>query len=317
MPIVLAGVAAATFGVADFLGGSAARRVPSAMVATLAQVAGLVMLLAVVLVALPATPLVVPLAWGALAGTAGGIGVPVLYRALAAGPMNVVAPLAALTSAVVPVLTGTLLGERPSAPAWVGIALAVAAGTAVGSAAERDPRGSDRNRVRSAHRAPPATEPRTPESSPTDAPGRRAWRGATLALFAGVCFGGFFTLLAQAPAGAGLWPVTVARLTGSLVAAGVLVAAVRSGGLRGEGGFRWRGVGWRLAVVCGLLDAAANALYLLAVQGGQLAVVGAVVALYPASTVLLARLLHRERIAPLQCVGLALAVPALTLVGAG
>jgi uncharacterized membrane protein len=249
------------------------------------------MLLAVVLVALPATPLVAALVWGALAGTAGGIGVPMLYRALAAGPMNVVAPLAALTSAVVPVLTGTLLGERPSAPAWVGIVLAVVAGTAVGSAA--------------------------PSPAAGAVPGRRAWRGAALALFAGVCFGGFFTLLAQAPPEAGLWPVTVARLTGSLVAAGVLVAAVRSGGLRAEGGFRWSGTGWRLAVLCGLLDAAANALYLLAVQGGRLAVVGAVVALYPASTVLLARLLHRERIAPLQCVGLALAVPALALVGAG
>jgi uncharacterized membrane protein len=295
VPIVLAGVAAATFGVADFLGGTAARRVPSAVVATLAQVAGLVMLLAVALVALPATPLVAALVWGALAGTAGGIGVPMLYRALAAGPMNVVAPLAALTSAVVPVLAGTLLGERPSAAAWVGIVLAVVASTAVGSAApERSDAGAERGR-----------------------PGRRTWQGAALALGAGVGFGGFFTLLAQAPAGAGLWPVTVARLTGSLVAAGALVAAVRSGGLRAQGGLRWRGAGWRLAVLCGVLDAGANALYLVAAQGGQLTAVGAVVALYPASTVLLARLLHRERIAPLQCVGLALAVPALVLVGAG
>ena len=41
------------------------------------------------------------------------------------------------------------------------------------------------------------------------------------------------------------------------------------------------------------------------------------VALYPASTVLLARVLHGERISPFQRVGLALAVPALVLVGAG
>ncbi|WP_028924380.1 EamA family transporter [Pseudonocardia acaciae] len=285
MPILLAGVAAATFGVADFLGGTAARRVSSAVVATLAQVAGLVMLLAVVLVVLPATPLTAALVWGALAGTAGGIGVPMLYKALAAGPMNVVAPLAALTSAVVPVLVGTLLGDRPSALAWVGIALAVIAGTVVGAA--------------------------TPGSREPSAGVRGTVRGAALALLAGACFGGFFTLLAQAPAGAGLWPVTVARLTGTLVAAVVLVAALR------EGGPRWSGTGWRLAVLCGVLDAGANALYLLAAQRGQLAVVGAIVALYPASTVLLARLLHGERIGPLQRVGLALAVPALVLVGAG
>jgi uncharacterized membrane protein len=67
----------------------------------------------------------------------------------------------------------------------------------------------------------------------------------------------------------------------------------------------------------GVLDAAANAVYLLAVQRGALSVVGAIMALYPASTVLLARLRHGERLAPVQRVGLALAVPALVLVGAG
>jgi drug/metabolite transporter (DMT)-like permease len=73
--------------------------------------------------------------------------------------------------------------------------------------------------------------------------------------------------------------------------------------------------GWRLAALCGLLDAAANSLYLLAAQRGQLAIVGAIVGLYPASTVLLARLLHGERISGLQRIGLVLAASALVLVG--
>src|SRR5579884_651426 len=107
-------MAATVFGVADFLGGTAARRVPPAVVAMLAQLAGL-LALGVILALLPAAALPSALGWGLLAGLAGGIGVPVLYRALAAGPMNVVAPLTALTSAVVPVGAGALLrGERPS-----------------------------------------------------------------------------------------------------------------------------------------------------------------------------------------------------------
>lgn len=304
MSIVLAGAAAATFGVADFLGGTAARRVPSAVVAALAQVVGLVMLLGVVLLVLPADPIFAALVWGALAGAAGGVGVPLLYRALAVGPMNVVAPLAALTSAVVPVLAGTLLGERPSVMAWVGIVLAVVAGTVVGAAV------SDSADVGGGIGGG--------GSGGGDTGGmRRAVRGAALALFSGVCFGGFFTLIAQAPAAAGLWPVTVAKLTGTLVAGVALVAAVRSGALAAEG-TAWSTVsGWKLAALCGALDASANALYLVAAQRSQLAVVGAVVALYPASTVLLARLLHGERIGRMQRVGLALAVPALVMVGAG
>ena len=120
MPIVLAGMAATVFGVSDFMGGTAARRVPSAVVAMLAQLAGL-LALGLILVVLPATVLPSALGWGLLAGLAGGIGVPLLYRGLAVGPMNVVAPLTALTSAAVPVVTGALLGERPSVQAWVEI----------------------------------------------------------------------------------------------------------------------------------------------------------------------------------------------------
>lgn len=310
MPIVLAGMAATVFGVSDFLGGTAARRVPSAVVAMLAQLAGLVAL-CLLMFAIPAVVLPSALGWGLLAGLAGGVGVPVLYRGLAEGPMNVVAPLTALTSAAVPVVTGALLGERPSVQAWVGIGLAVLAGVVVGVSFE--PR-------------EPAAEGR-PQGSPL--------RGVLMALFAGLCFGGFFVLLAQADPVAGLWPVTAAKVAGSLVAGVALLAALRAGGLgTGEFGVNNAGVGgvggaplggtvllagtgWRLAALGGVLDAGANALYLLAAHHGQLAVVGAVVALYPASTVLLARLLHGERMGVVQRVGLALAVPALVLVSGG
>lgn len=320
MPIVLAGLAAAVFGVADFLGGTAARRVPSAVVAMLAQLTGL-LALGMITIVLPAEVLPSALGWGLLAGLAGGIGVPMFYRGLAEGSMNVVAPLAALTSAAVPVVAGALFGERPSTSAWVGIGLAVVAGVVVGIS------------------LPPGEAPRAASAASV--------RGVLLALLSGVCFGGFFVLISRAEPAAGLWPVTAATMAGSLVAGATLLAALRAGGVltawrtpvaSGGGSVStparpaelgavlgsaladWApsaGAGWWLAAVGGVLDAAANALYLLAVQRGQLAVVGAIVALYPASTVLLARLLHGERIGPVQRVGLALAVPALVLVGAG
>jgi uncharacterized membrane protein len=343
VPIVLAGMAATVFGVSDFMGGTAARRVPSAVVAMLAQLAGL-LALGLVLVVLPATVLPSALGWGLLAGLAGGIGVPLLYRGLAVGPMNVVAPLTALTSAAVPVVAGALFGERPSVQAWVGIALALIAGVVVGMSLD-----------------PKSTGDAGGGAGTDDTPGtgsslgagpdarRRALRGVAIALFAGLCFGGFFVLLAQADPVAGLWPVATAKVAGSLVAGVALLGALRSGGLAvgrlggvgagaggvgvdpaagvGEfgiqaggpngGGVLLAGHGWRLAALGGVLDALANALYLLAAHHGQLAVVGSVVALYPASTVLLARLMHGERIGRVQRIGLALAVPALVLVSGG
>lgn len=365
MPIVLAGMAATVFGVADFLGGTAARRVPSAVVAMLAQLAGL-LALGVIMIVLPAEVLPSALGWGLLAGLAGGVGVPLFYRGLAEGSMNVVAPLAALTSAAVPVVAGALFGERPSALAWVGIALAVVAGVVVGlSVPPAELPGSG---VAEAGTAAPAVraadagteEPTASAAVSAHAAGdsarveggrdrRRAVRGVVLALFSGLCFGGFFVLISRADPAAGLWPVTAAKVAGSLVAGVTLLAALRAGGvliawspalapgptslpagtpaarhstgsvavLDPPADARQASAGWRLAVLGGVLDAAANALYLLAAQRGQLAVVGAIVALYPASTVLLARLLHGERIGPVQRIGLALAVPALILVGAG
>jgi uncharacterized membrane protein len=333
-------MAATVFGVSDFLGGTAARRVPSAVVAMLAQLAGL-LALCLLMFAIPAVVLPSALGWGLLAGLAGGIGVPVLYRGLAEGPMNVVAPLTALTSAAVPVVTGALLGERPSWQAWIGIGLAVLAGVVVGLSFEpRKPasEGGPSSEGGPTLEGQPSSEGGLSSEGGPSSEGRprgRPLRGVLMALFAGLCFGGFFVLLAQADPVAGLWPVTAAKVAGSLVAGVALLAALRAGGLgTGEFGVSNVGVGgvggaplggtvllagtgWRLAALGGVLDALANALYLLAAHHGQLAVVGAVVALYPASTVLLARLLHGERMGVIQRFGLALAVPALVLVSGG
>jgi drug/metabolite transporter (DMT)-like permease len=78
-------------------------------------------------------------------------------------------------------------------------------------------------------------------------------------------------------------------------------AAALSGG--------WRAGFW-LAVGCGVLDAAANAIVLLGLRIGDLTVVSVLTALYPAGTILLAAIVLRERIAPVQWVGLVLALTA-------
>ena len=68
-----------------------------------------------------------------------------------------------------------------------------------------------------------------------------------------------------------------------------------------------------LTAAAGIGDTLANGFYLLAVQNGAMSVVAPVAALYPASTVLLALFVEKERIRAVQLAGLGLAAVALVL----
>ena len=123
MSIVLALLSAASYGVADFLGGTASRRLHALVVTLIAMVSGSVVIV-VVCLAVGGVLTGRDVAWSAAAGVAGALALATFYSALAKGPMGVVAPLSAVTSAVVPVLVGLALGERPSTVSTVGVVLA-------------------------------------------------------------------------------------------------------------------------------------------------------------------------------------------------
>src|SRR5688572_13902875 len=122
MASILAILSAAAYGAADFLGGMAARRATTVAAVIVSQAAGL-LLLGLVLPLLP-DAVVQPrdIAWGAVAGLTGGGGVALLYRALAIGPMSIVAPLTAVCAAAVPVTAGLAFGERLTILTAFGIA---------------------------------------------------------------------------------------------------------------------------------------------------------------------------------------------------
>lgn len=285
MAALLALGAAATWGVGDFLGALASRRTNELVVTTVSQAAGLLVL--AVLLALGSTPATAPaLAWGAVAGIGGAGGLAAYFRALAIGPMGVTAPVAALTGAVVPVVAGVLLGERPGTVAWVGVVVGVAA-TALAS-------------------RPAETAVAHPERHPEqDAAALR--RGITAAAVAGLLFGLFFVALDRAPADGGLWPLLGARASG-LTMLGLLLAVRRPA--RPDRG------SLRLATVSGLLDMLANSLFLLAVQRGLLVLVSVLTSLYPVGVVLLARIVLGERLGQAQKVGVVLAMLAVVLIAA-
>jgi drug/metabolite transporter (DMT)-like permease len=259
--------ASIAWGGSDFLAGLVTRRLPVLTVLVLSQAAGLVLLLVLLALAGQPAPPTDAVLIAAGAGLAEMAGFAALYRALAIGPMSVVAPLASL-AAVVPVAAGIAGGERPSPAVAVGLALAVGCGALV--AFEHDP------------------EERR----------RRIAPGAALAGLSALAFGAFFVgTNAASDAGGVAWTVAVNRSTSFAVLA--LVVAV------GRRGLTYRSADLRPAVVIGLLDAGANALFALALTRGMTSTVGVIGSLYPITTVVLATVVLRERPRPLQGLGVA------------
>jgi drug/metabolite transporter (DMT)-like permease len=272
-------VSAAFYGAADFLGGLASRRANTIAIVVVSQLTGLIVL-GLMLPFLPvSSPAPNDWIWGAAAGVAGGIGVALLYRALAMGSMALVAPITAVCAVTVPVAAAIALGERPGTGAVAGIALALLAIVLVSqSEPERDGGAADRARARS----------------------------VATALASGVAIGLFFLTLAQTGADAGMWPLVAAR--GASSGLFVILALVTRRSMQMPADVA------AIAVAGGILDMLANLLYLVATRHGPLSIVVTLSSLYPASTVLLARTVLGERLNALQISGIACALVAVLLI---
>ncbi len=271
MAILLALSSALTYGIGDFCGGLATRRATAAAVLLWSHVVGLA-LLTVGALLVTGTADGGDLGFGVLGGLAGAAGVGLLYQALSIGPMSVVAPVTALLAAAVPVAAGFLQGERPGGLALLGMAGALLAIVLVSAEGGGSLRPKD-------------------------------LRGITFALGAGLGFGLFFVALSSTSDESGLWPLVAARCTS--------VSLLTVLGLLGVVSARIpAGPGRPLAATAGALDGVANIFYLLAIREGLLSVVSVLTALYPVSTVILARLVLGERFVAMQRVGMALAIPA-------
>lgn len=286
MAALLGLAAAVTYGAADFVGGFVSRRTAVITVVLLSQAAGSV-ILALVFPAFDNGPVdATAVWWGAASGVAGSIGVCVLYRALAHGRMSVVAPTTAVIAAAIPVVFGLATGERPSATSLAGVAVALGAVALVSLSGEP-------GRVEAAeHRGAAALA-----------------SGALPAIGAGLAFATFFILLKRADPGSGLWPLAGSRMS-SLIVVGAAAAVTRTS-LRPAPG-TGRGI-----AAAGVLDVIANVFYLLATRLGLLSLVVVLTSLYPVSTVVLARLVLRERLGLPRLAGLAAAAVGIALIALG
>ena len=286
MAVVLALCSALAYGLSDFIGGIVSRRTSAWAVAVLGQTSTVVCTALVALLWTSGRAAGHDFAWAALAGVGSGTGVAFLYRGFAAGRMSVVAPVSAVGAAVVPVLAGTVTGERPSLVVWLGVVAALPGIWLV------------------------STVPPSPADDERGAPSRASLaEGVVDGLLAGLGFGVLFAALGQVPDQAGLWPLVLCQLVA--VPSVVVLATV----LRTPWWPRQRAAGW--ALLAGPLGTAATLAFLLASQRGYLTVAGVLSSLYPASTVLLAALVLHERLHRAQGVGLVLCGVAVGLVAAG
>ena len=285
MIYLLALGSALLYGAADFTGGLATRRFATIPVVVLSQLSGLIFLLLLLPLLPDASPSRTDMLWGSIAGATGSIGVALLYRALAIGTMAVVAPTTAVCAVAIPVLVSVLLGERPALVAAAGIGLGILSIVLV-----------------SRQTAEPVQD--------GQAGGRRALPiGVGTALISGVAIGFFFLALAQTRPDAGMWPLVASRGF-SVILFGVIALA-------GRQSMRMPQPVVLLAGLCGIIDMLANALYLLASRGGPLSLVVTLASLYPASTVLLARVVLRERLNSWQVSGVVCALAAVILIVRG
>ena len=279
LTIALALATSAAWGSADFLGGLSARRVQLLVVAAVSQAAGLVFTLIVVIAGADGPDDAAVLWIGALGGLLGAGGLSALYRGLAVGRMGVVAPIAAM-SGLVPLAVGLIAqGDRPTSVQAAGMVLAI--GGAVLAARAVDEQADS-----------------------------RVATGVGLALLAVLLLGGLSVTLDAGGSRDPVWTIFMVRVS-SVIALWIVVAVRRPS-------FERVRPNLLVLVTAGLLDNTANLMFALATsRPGLLSVVAVLSSLYPVTTVLLARLVLRERMHPWQLAGVAAALAGVSLISLG
>ena len=279
MAFLLAGLSSLIYGVCDFSGGLATRRAHVLAVTLWANVVGLFIAILVAVIhhqVAGASVAFSDLAWGLASGVAGVSGLALYFQGMARGQMAVVAPVSAVTLALVPFLFGVATGERYPLVAWLGVLVAM-----------------------------PALWLTVQTRSSQNRPGK-----ALYGLAAGIAFSLFLVAIAQTSPESGLWPLVAMRIGGLtlltvLVFTRVLFTRSTRPGLPPEA---------RLPTLIAGGDILANLAYLLAVRIGPFGLVTVVSTFYPVVIALLARVVEKERISRYRLTGLALTVLSLVLI---
>lgn len=267
------------WGTADFAGGFGSRRANAFVLTAFSHVCAFALMFAIAFVQHDAFPSRSSVIWAIIAGSVGGFSLAIFYRALASGQMGLTAPIGALLGAAIPTSVDIAREGAPSRWTIAGFVLAILAIWLI-------------------------TRPE-PSASAQDS-GRPA--GVAMAALAGVGFAGFYLCIHQAT-GSPVWLATVSRI-GSFSATAIAVIVTRAPLSLDRTAFG-------LGTLAGFFDISASALFIVASQHGRLDEAVVITSLYPAITVLLARLVLNEHFSRWKFVGLLAALAAVPLIAAG
>ncbi len=215
--------------------------------------------------------------FGGFAGMFGSFGLLVLYKGIASKPVAVVSPMSAVVGALVPMTFGIATGEQPSSLVWIGSFLCIPAILLLSVG-----KGGIASEI----------------------------RGSLLyGLLAGIGFGGFFIAISRTGSGAGLWPLVSARA--------VSMSIVFAASLIGKQSIRPNWNSLLQIAAAGLFDMAANIAFMLAARRGMLILVSVITSLYPAPTVILAKVFFKQTMGILKIAGLVFAIAGMACISAG
>ncbi|HZQ67042.1 MAG TPA: DMT family transporter [Terriglobales bacterium] len=179
------------WGVSDFLGGCASRRSNPFLITTLAHASGLVLMLAIALAMHAPFPSRSSGLWAIAAGSLGGLGLALFYKALSTGSMGLTAPVAAVLGAAIPTIFAMFVQGVPGPITLAGFLLA-ATGIWLISRQEG------------------------PQGPP---------EGLALALLAGCGFAGFFICISRTGSSSAIWSSAESRIASFVLVALIVVFA--------------------------------------------------------------------------------------------
>jgi len=266
---------AVLFGSGDFFGGLASRKSPALLVGAVMFATGIAVFAVVLLFVPPLAVSQADVGYGAISGVVGMVGVLSLYAALAIGRMSIVAPITAALGGAGPAVYDLLRGAEVGMPGMIGMVLAIVSVIIV----------STTTGTVEEHGMPP--------------------KAVGFSVLAGSCFAISLIALSMTGSASGFAPLLIARVVGT-VGFAIAVFARRNEMV-------YEASSMRLAMLTGVLDAAANITMLTAVRIGPLAVASVVGGLFPVVTMLLARVVLDERLKRHQVAGVGLALIAVVL----
>lgn len=272
--------AVGVWGASDFLGGVGARRANAFLFTSIVHVSGMVLAASLAFAIGAPFPEGNSLCWALIAGTVGGAALALFYRSLAGGQMGLVAPVAAVLGAGIPTIVTAFTEGAPGVRQVLGFVLA-GIGVWLISRTEKaeDGKGGEN--------------------------GARP-KGLGLAVLAGCGFAGFYLCIHRTGNGSALWIAVCSRFASLLITLAFVFV-----------GRQFRAVPRPIvgiAIVAGILDITGSAVFVRAAQLGRLDAAVVLSSLYPAVTVILARIFLHEHFSRARTVGMLAALVAVPII---